>query len=183
MRRGRKIKAYADPPSWLVPGALVDYYSISGEPPTKTGVRVRSEPWQLGHGQWVVKIDGVAGGVAVEALRMSDAAVSDYDEPTRPRPDPDETVVVDVERLTDARIAYIIAANETAYVEPEGLAMAREIQERRAADLRPDEVPCIRRARNVCEAMRLGACNVDKPEYDRIIAALNRVLASYGVAP
>jgi hypothetical protein len=42
-------------------------------------------------------------------------------------------------KLKDERIAYIITANETAYVEPESLAMALEIQERRAADLTPEE--------------------------------------------
>lgn len=27
--------------------------------------KTRSEPWQLGHGDWVVAVDGVAGGVAL----------------------------------------------------------------------------------------------------------------------
>lgn len=67
----RPKRTYAAPPSWLVDGALVDYSPVLGEPPTLTGVRVRSTPWQLGHGQWVVKVAGVAGGVAVEALRLS----------------------------------------------------------------------------------------------------------------
>lgn len=38
-----------------------------------------------------------------------------------------------MERLSDDRVNYIIAANETAYVDPESLSMAIEIQQRRAA--------------------------------------------------
>jgi hypothetical protein len=56
------------PPAWLKPGAVVDYRSVMDEPPTRRGVRVRSEPWQLGHGAWVVLIEGQAGGVACAAL-------------------------------------------------------------------------------------------------------------------
>jgi len=44
--------------------------------------RIRSEPWALGHGQIVVKVEGKAGGVAIEhivlhkpALKKTDAVI------------------------------------------------------------------------------------------------------------
>ena len=29
----------------------------------------RSDPWQLGHGEWVVKLDGIAGGYSTMRVR------------------------------------------------------------------------------------------------------------------
>lgn len=36
--------------------------------------RIRSEPWALGHGQIMVKVEGKAGGVAIEHLVFGEAA-------------------------------------------------------------------------------------------------------------
>ena len=41
--------------------------------PTKT----RSKPWQLGHGDWVVSVEGIAGGYALGRVRLA---------PERPTP-------------------------------------------------------------------------------------------------
>jgi hypothetical protein len=65
------------PPDWLKPGALVDYRSVIGEPATHLAREVLAEPWQLGHGAWVVKIEGVSGGVAVEAVTPCVAVVTE----------------------------------------------------------------------------------------------------------
>lgn len=67
----KKLQHMKSPPAWMVAGALVDYSAVIGEPPTLLGAKIRSEPWQLGHGQWVVAIEGKAGGVAIEALRQA----------------------------------------------------------------------------------------------------------------
>ncbi len=48
-------------------GTLVKYEPIKGEgyePPVST----RSEAWELGHGQPIVKIEGRAGGVCLDHL-------------------------------------------------------------------------------------------------------------------
>lgn len=39
-------------------------------PPKRT--KTRSEPWQLGHGEWVVAVEGIAGGVCTSHLCMAD---------------------------------------------------------------------------------------------------------------
>lgn len=49
-------------------GALVRFYPVEGEAGSEES-RVCSEPWALGHGAVVVKIDGRAGGVLVTHLR------------------------------------------------------------------------------------------------------------------
>ena len=49
-------------------GTLVDYHSEIGGPVTKKNCKIRSGPWQLGSGQWVIKIEGMAGGVSLDAL-------------------------------------------------------------------------------------------------------------------
>lgn len=67
---GRRRRNPTPPPAWLRPGALVDYRSIISGPVTHSAGKVLSEPWQLGHGDWVVSIEGVSGGVAVEALSL-----------------------------------------------------------------------------------------------------------------
>lgn len=62
------MKRYPAPPSWAVPGARVHYHAVIGGPPTLLDTTIRSEPWQLGHGEWVVAIVGKAGGVSCQAL-------------------------------------------------------------------------------------------------------------------
>ena len=54
-------------------GALVDYHSEIGGPVTKTNCKIRSGPWQLGSGQWVIKISGMAGGVSLDALSLPES--------------------------------------------------------------------------------------------------------------
>jgi|LGVE01.1.fsa_nt_gb hypothetical protein len=49
-------------------GMLVNYHSMIGGPVTKEECVVESEPWQLGCGEWVVSINGVRGGVSLDAL-------------------------------------------------------------------------------------------------------------------
>lgn len=49
-------------------GMIVDYHEIIGGPVTNPGCKVQSEPWQLGHNTWVVKISGVRGGVDLDAI-------------------------------------------------------------------------------------------------------------------
>lgn len=59
---------HTKPAKWMKDGALVDYHSVIGEPATVLGRKIIGEPWQLGHGAWVVKIEGVSGGVSVDAI-------------------------------------------------------------------------------------------------------------------
>lgn len=65
MVRG-KPKRIAEPPAWMVEGAIVDYHSIIGGPITQPGMVVRAGP-QLMCGHWSVWLKGKAGSVAVEA--------------------------------------------------------------------------------------------------------------------
>jgi hypothetical protein len=51
-------------------GAKVKFYPVSGEAKFQEA-EVRSEPWALGHGQVVLKITGITGGVCVEHLEKS----------------------------------------------------------------------------------------------------------------
>ena len=55
---------------YLEIGTLVDYHSEIGGPVTKPNCAIRSAPWQLGNGQWVIKISGMAGGVSLDALSI-----------------------------------------------------------------------------------------------------------------
>lgn len=66
----------AEPPTWLKPGALVDFRSIISGPVTHHCRKVSSEPWRLGSGDWVVSIEDVSGGVAIEALSLAAPAPS-----------------------------------------------------------------------------------------------------------
>ena len=34
--------------------------------------KVRSTPWQLGHGEWVVKLDGISGGFLLSRCEKTD---------------------------------------------------------------------------------------------------------------
>jgi hypothetical protein len=63
------------PAAWIRPGALADFRMVSGAPVTHAARRVLSEPWQLGSGDWVVKIEGVSGGVSCEPRFLTPAKV------------------------------------------------------------------------------------------------------------
>jgi hypothetical protein len=65
---------YDPPAAWIKPGAYADFRMISGRPVTHANRRILSEPWQLGHGAWLVKIEGVSGGVSVEPQFLTPAA-------------------------------------------------------------------------------------------------------------
>ena len=45
--------------------------------------RTRSEPWQLGHRQWVVALEGRAGGYALD--RVTEAGWPEFDGQADPR--------------------------------------------------------------------------------------------------
>lgn len=62
---------YPDPPAWAAIGVAVDYHSVIGGPVTMANTRIRSEPWQLGHGEWVVLLEGKTGGVSFRALTQA----------------------------------------------------------------------------------------------------------------
>lgn len=49
-------------------GDKVYYHSILGEPHDGMVRTCISDPWQLGHGAWVIKVSGISGGVLLEAL-------------------------------------------------------------------------------------------------------------------
>jgi hypothetical protein len=63
------------PAAWIKPGALADFRMVAGEPVTHAACRILSEPWQLGSGDWLVKIEGVAGGVSCEPRFLTPAKV------------------------------------------------------------------------------------------------------------
>lgn len=50
-------------------GTKVRFYPVAGRQGFKE-TRTRSEAWELGHGEAVVKVDGIAGGVAVSHLEL-----------------------------------------------------------------------------------------------------------------
>ena len=59
---------YAQPKAWMKPGAKVLYHSIIGQPSDGKIREIEGPPWKLGHGQFVISVTGIAGGVALEAL-------------------------------------------------------------------------------------------------------------------
>lgn len=75
--KGRNAERHPDPhkigakrPSELQVGAAVRYHPVL---PPRPGIssldsKIRSEPWQLGDGSWVVAIEGKAGGVSTQHL-------------------------------------------------------------------------------------------------------------------
>jgi hypothetical protein len=63
-----KKEKYKQPQEWMKIGAKVLYHPIINEAPDSMIRQIESEPWKLGHGQYVVKITGVSGGVALEAI-------------------------------------------------------------------------------------------------------------------
>ncbi len=66
-------------PSVYKIGDAVRYYPVlpDGEVPRYEETKIRSEPWQLGHGAWVIKVEGRTGGVLTEHLAPILAAGSD----------------------------------------------------------------------------------------------------------
>lgn len=54
---------------WIRVGAAVDYCSVIGEPPTRRGLTVRSEPYQSSSGHWVVFLNGHSGFVSVLSVQ------------------------------------------------------------------------------------------------------------------
>ena len=61
-----------EPTQWqlgLKPGDTVDYINDDGKAERR---KVRSEPWQLGHGEWVIKLDGRTGGVMLTRCKPQD---------------------------------------------------------------------------------------------------------------
>lgn len=64
----RKPQQFTPPPEWMKLGVTVNYHSIIGGPVTLANTRTRSDPWQLGHGEWVVLIEGRTGGICLDAL-------------------------------------------------------------------------------------------------------------------
>lgn len=63
-------KIGARKPSELRVGDAVKFYAMlpqrPGVEPLET--KISSEPWQLGDGTWVVKVDGKSGGVSTQFL-------------------------------------------------------------------------------------------------------------------
>ena len=54
-------------------GTAVLYHPIIGEPECEES-KTRSEAWELGHGESVVKIEGRTGGVCLDAVKpLSDS--------------------------------------------------------------------------------------------------------------
>lgn len=64
-------RKYMQPSDWMVPGQPVWYRPVLGGP-ERIAANIRVEPWQLGHGAWVVKITDYVGGVAIEAIEKRD---------------------------------------------------------------------------------------------------------------
>lgn len=54
------------PPAWPIGTGVIVKKDDGSDFRTVT----RSEPWQLGDGQWVILVKGIAGGYAVERVRI-----------------------------------------------------------------------------------------------------------------
>lgn len=52
-------------------GREVYYTPVSGGPAESTPRRVRSAPWELGHGAIVIALEGKSGGVLIEHLSLT----------------------------------------------------------------------------------------------------------------
>lgn len=77
--RGNHVKQkFTTPPPWLKIGVEVDYHAIIGGPVTLAKTRVRSDPWQLGHGEWVVLIEDHPGGVSLDAITLATIPAIDF---------------------------------------------------------------------------------------------------------
>jgi hypothetical protein len=55
---------------YFKPGLEVLYQPILNKTSNMPAYRTKlnSEPWQLGHGDWVVKIEGYTGGISIDHL-------------------------------------------------------------------------------------------------------------------
>ena len=62
-------------------GAKVRYYPVKGNELYRQ-TKIRSEPWALGHGELVVKVEGETGGVSVNHISVDNG---------RPPPIPEAT--------------------------------------------------------------------------------------------
>lgn len=51
-------------------GTAVHYFPFLGDSEYRE-TRTRSQAWALGHGDAVVKIDGIAGGVCIDHVRVA----------------------------------------------------------------------------------------------------------------
>jgi hypothetical protein len=54
------------------PGVPVRYWPVwlKADQGQFIDTKTTSEPWQLGHGEWVVKVEGKSGGVAVSHCEL-----------------------------------------------------------------------------------------------------------------
>ena len=69
----RKRKMTEEDASRMFPvGTKVKYFPISDEK-EYTETSILSEVWALGHGELVVRVKGITGGVAVAHLEFNDA--------------------------------------------------------------------------------------------------------------
>jgi uncharacterized Zn ribbon protein len=61
---------YTHDSAWIKPGAKCKRYKLMHPRDHWDGEirEVVSEPWQLGHGTWIVKVTGIPGGVHVDSL-------------------------------------------------------------------------------------------------------------------
>ena len=62
----------------LTVGAAVEVIKDDG---SMVPSRVRQAPWQTGAGDWLVSVDGIAGGYAVERVRLLDEVRRDQEDP------------------------------------------------------------------------------------------------------
>jgi hypothetical protein len=62
--RAELIVHRAAPPAWMFERTGLDV-DVRRDDGSVLQTFTRSVPWQLGHGQWVVKVDGIAGGYDV----------------------------------------------------------------------------------------------------------------------
>lgn len=47
-----------------------DLVTVTLDDGTNKPTQALSEPWQLGHGDWVIKLAGISGGYALERVQM-----------------------------------------------------------------------------------------------------------------
>lgn len=55
-------------------GTAVRYYPVTGINKSRS-TRTRTPAWTLGHGEPVVSVDGVSGGVSLRNIELDDSAV------------------------------------------------------------------------------------------------------------
>lgn len=65
-KTNRPTRQQVDPEMTKLPsGTLVNVHKDNGD---TLVTRTRSLPWQLGHGDWVVSVEGISGGYALERV-------------------------------------------------------------------------------------------------------------------